>query len=384
MTPSSGAKPPSTFGARTQRFLRVKAREAVRVMKGALKADYLPRNSVGPEMDLLFCRSFASLQKAFPENMAGVPIRSLDGMLDSLLHVMVFGGGSLQEARGLLCEACFGMNVMALSLFKSRHAFMAFCRLASVPACDPAPFKCKVFVARAVLRPGTCMALEVAAAILLHMVIYAWPAALLRLRRDLCIPPVMNLGALCPYWAIVFCPSMKMGRSKTFCQVVTVEVGLLGSRGYMNDALKAFVDSTPEVGCLFCVEVHAYLLMVSAASAKNGLSVMNIVPHLFRHTGQSLDGLYNVDLRIVQMRGMSMARSSVGRYSKHGRFLRQLNKLSSAQWAASLSDLAWLHFELPAALRGRLGRVLPAHPPVQAPASPGPIWEIGGLEFVFC
>jgi hypothetical protein len=208
-----------------------------------------------------------------------------------------------------------------------------------------------VLIARAVSRPGTRVALEAAAAILLHMDIYARPAALLRLRREHCIPPVIGLGAARPHWAVVFFPSTEAERSKTFQQDDTVEVGVLGSRLYMNDVLKALVDSTPAESCLFNFEVPAYLRMVKAASAKVGLTAMNIVPHMFRHTGPSLDALNNVDLRIIQRRGMWKARSSVDRYSKHGRYLRQLSKLSSAQKASALSDLAWLQLELPAALR---------------------------------
>jgi hypothetical protein len=236
--------------------------------------------------------------QAFLVVMAGVPIRSLDGMLGSLLHLMFFEVGSLQEARGRLCGARYCVKVMARGMFMSRHAFMAFYRLAPVPTFDLAPCDCIVHMAPAVRRPGNRIALEAAAAILLHMVSYVWPAAMLQRR---------SLGDLRLYWAIVFFIGTETGRSMTFQQADTVEVGLLGGRGYMNDVLKALVVSAPAVGCLNSFEVLAYLRMVMAASVKAGLTAMNIIPHLFRHTGQSLDDLYIGDLRIVQKRGMTEA-----------------------------------------------------------------------------
>ena len=89
--------------------------------------------------------------------------------------------------------------------------------------------------------------------------------------------------------------------------------------------------------------------MAKAVSALN-LTALKITPHCMRHGGASVDALCGKLLPEIQRRGRWAAASSVKRYEKTGRLLKQLEKMSKTQIDASTEADLWLQRWFPSRL----------------------------------
>ena len=94
---------------------------------------------------------------------------------------------------------------------------------------------------------------------------------------------------------------------------------------------KVLKNRTPKNRKLFPLHLTDYGCRLRAASCRLGLRNTNIVPHMLRHGGASMDALHNMPRDVIQERGQWAVARSVQRYSKHGRYLRELHQLTDGQ-----------------------------------------------------
>ena len=107
---------------------------------------------------------------------------------------------------------------------------------------------------------------------------------------------------------------------------------------------------SPMGGKLFPLGLVAYGGRLRAAANRLGLPGSDIVPHMLRHGGASMDALHDVPRGVIQERGQWAVAKSVQRYSKHGRYLRELHQLTAAQLKRATALAAALPHRLAARL----------------------------------
>ena len=159
---------------------------------------------------------------------------------------------------------------------------------------------------------------------------YARPTALLNVCETDLFPP--SRGSTSSAWSLTFWPSTTIKTSKTGTQDDTVTIGQnLSHRDGLHLVAKALKNRTPKNRKLFPLHLTDYGRRLRVASCRLGLRNANIVPHMLRHGGASMDALHKVPRDVIQERGQWAVARSVQRYSKHGRYLRELHQLTGGQ-----------------------------------------------------
>eukprot|EP00971_Amphidinium_carterae_P351976 6492371-Amphidinium_carterae.2 len=102
-------------------------------------------------------------------------------------------------------------------------------------------------------------------------------------------------------------------------------------RGWIAKLLHQLAASVRASRPLFPLSLHAYELQFKQAQVALALQRLRLTPHCARHGGASTDYILQVrDLRSVQRHGRWKSQSSVRRYEKTGRLLRQLQFMPQA------------------------------------------------------
>ena len=121
-------------------------------------------------------------------------------------------------------------------------------------------------------------------------------------------------------------------------------------RPWMIPLVEHVYPLMPETGPVFGMDLPMYEKRCIQCCKALGYVNMNISPHIFRHSGPSIDRYDGTrSLAEIQKRGFWKASSSVRRYEKHVRLLKQLSKLSVEKQAAarraelSITSGSWVH-----------------------------------------
>ena len=171
-----------------------------------------------------------------------------------------------------------------------------------------------------------------------------------RVEERSCVPPA---GGVRQKWAVVICPSTEDATTKTGTQDDTLEVGTPGSnRGWLCSLLRAATKrANNDDALLFPLTLAEFEKVFATAVKALDLQHLKVTPHCLRHGGASTDVYFQwLDLLAVQQRGRWVASSSVLRYSKHGRLLRQLRSLDGERLRTATLAETWLKSTLPSLL----------------------------------
>jgi len=181
---------------------------------------------------------------------------------------------------------------------------------------------------------------------------YLRPSEALNLIKVNIVPPQPQAGQLYSgEWSIVLGDSEQEKTTKTGLKDVGIRVGV-GNRRWVRDHLKRLYDRARQPqDRLFRVSLQQYEKDFKQGCQELGLNALKGCPHAVRHSGPSEDRLHNrLTLQEVQQRGHWKSHSSVVRYEKHSRILRQLSKMTGDQqrvgtkaWAtmSSLLRFSW-------------------------------------------
>ena len=311
---------------------------------GGLLEDFLHRRRVSERTEAAYLDKYRDLLRDFPILQSDLlSAAEVDRVLDQHLHDMFIRGHSIHEARYALYATCWARVLAARQLPRAQRALQGFRRLDPESMRDPVPWDAVLLVAaRLCQNPVTAHDVIVGVAMLFNFDSYARPGSLLQLRVDSLVPPVKGVGTDAPKWALIFFPSTENQRSKTFTQDDTVIVGVQPERAFLNNVLSSWVRKLLKHSRLFPISHAFYAKRIRETSVLLGLSYLHFVPHMLRHGGASLDALNGIDLRDIQRRGQWITRESVNRYSKHGRYLRQLQRMTFASRSDARLAFTWL------------------------------------------
>lgn len=165
---------------------------------------------------------------------------------------------------------------------------------------------------------------------------YLRPSEALGLLKSNVLAPQPAAGLLyAAEWSIVLGDHDTGPTTKTGIANATVRVGCCG-RKWVKDHLQRLYNRAPSKHSrLFRIDLRRYEAAFRAAAKATGLVKLKTCPHAVRHTGPSEDRLANrLSLQEVQQRGLWKSHSSVMRYERHARVLKQIALMTDRQQAA--------------------------------------------------
>ena len=191
---------------------------------------------------------------------------------------------------------------------------------------DPCPEDTLFVVLEKMLDAGL---VDSAVAAALQYDVYACPSEITELLTAQVIKPRPGAGkAFASTWSINFGPSDIGIRSKTGEQDDVVKMGGSG-REFTTDIVRAWHLHVGKHELFF---PHLSLARLEAdlgaAATSLGLEALHLTPHVIRHSGPSNDRyLKRVSRQEAGRRGRWGSDKSLNRYEKHGKLLRQIQKV---------------------------------------------------------
>ena len=343
------------------RLARAARRQTVREQLGITSDGYCRRRTVTEETR----RRYEKLHMEFAQycrknHFDSVTAADLDRTLDRFLDRMQLDGRPLHEARNAGYGVSWCRDVEMKDLPLTRKCLKGYSRLCPEVARDPVSWEATLLVADELAKSTEPVDWYISAAVLLNFDTYARPGALLKLKGSDLLPPAGPGGE----WTVTFFPSSRQQKSKTNTQDDTVYVGkklftengniAWADRRWLIAVARALKAQVPNDGFVFRFTLREYETHVAAAAERAGLGHQKMVPHRFRHGGASVDAVCGVPQAEIKSRGMWGHDKSVARYMKHGRYLRELHKLTQEQSKAA--------HNLPHQLGPRLGYLLSTDP----------------------
>ena len=283
--------------------------------------------------------------------------QDLDLVLDRYLTHLFFRGHTVQEARYALYGVAFVRHVptrASNSLPLAKKSLKGFNMASPENLRDPAPWQAICLVAKRMAGLKTRQHVDAAAALVVMFDGYLRPSECLELEYQHVVPPPGGRDSRLSRWALVIAPADEIKRTKTGQQDDTILMGTPGAgRGWVPNLLNALRLRARRQGSrLFHVDLPQLRALLHRHSHDLDLSQLNMTPHCLRHGGPSTDRLLNArSLQDVQRRGRWLAMDSVRRYEKHGRLLRQLNRMNWSQLSAGDEANTWLERYLPKLVR---------------------------------
>ena len=186
--------------------------------------------------------------------------------------------------------------------------------------------------------------LDVAIQTLLSFDTYARPQEVNKLSLEHIVPTPQGVNS----WALVLFPEDEVARSKTQCADDTVMLGVGPRFRLMTNLAKALhkralAPAKLPGNRLFVPNQKRSADILRKAVKAEVLEGLAITPHCFRHGGPSEDLLRKHLTRGSAKKGVRWkSDTSLDPYEKHGRLLKQLNRLSPAQLKRGEQAEAWL------------------------------------------
>jgi len=216
---------------------------------------------------------------------------------------------------------------------------------------DPLPDFVCLWIASWFLDRGE---IDAAAAVSLQLDTYARPSEVLALRVGDFTGPQRAAGrAFSRDWCVNLSNS-EFGKVRKNSELDdTVRLGING-RSWIREVASALVYKRDRRAAVFDIDLPAYEKLFRQATKALQISALKPCPHAVRHAGPSHDAWTNaLTLADIRKRGGWLAESSTCRYEKHGRLLRQVARLSSAQQKLARQVATDFPARLKAALRKR-------------------------------
>ena len=194
---------------------------------------------------------------------------------------------------------------------------------------DPIPFGvvCLLglyFLGKGLVGAAVCLALQFDC--------YLRPDEAVSLLLSSVLPPAPRAGRrFARAWALLLGEAEHAAPTKTGVVDGTVVIGEL-QRPWVAEAVGLWYRAGGSAPYMFDLTLPKYEALFRQAAFDLGLTDLDISPHGVRHAGASHDmymGLATLDQ--IQKRGQWAHAQSVVRYSKHGKILRQVHKMTPEQ-----------------------------------------------------
>jgi hypothetical protein len=274
----------------------------------------------------------------------------LDPTLDKYLDEKYLAGFPQSVLRDTAYAVAWQADLTLRDLPLSQKALRGVRKLCPDSSRNPVTWEAVLLIVDELTSSADSLDVLTGAAALVQFDSYARPSALLNALETDLFPPAR--GSPRSTWSLTFWPSTHKQTSKTGTQDDTVALGRnLSHRDDLHLVASALKKRTPKGAKLFPLCLVAYGGRLRAAAIRLGLPSADIVPHMLRHGGASMDALHDVPRDVIQERGQWAVARSVQRYSKHGRYLRELHQLTAAQLKRATALAATLPHRLAARLQ---------------------------------
>jgi len=238
---------------------------------------------------------------------------------------------------------------------RASRALKGWVKCAPQQVRDPLPYGVVCLIVQYFLRCGHTLA---AAACLWQFDTYFRPSEVISLNSADIVPPAPAAGRLYRHrWTVLVGNQIRRVRTKT--RVVDGSIELGGSvRPYMRDiAAELARISAPNSRVFAELSLNDYEGLFRRAAKALNIMQLGVCPHALRHGGASHDAFSKArTLTEIRKRGQWRAFESVARYEKHGKIMRQMSLLTSAQQ----SECRLAELEAPGAVVRAL-RLLPSY-----------------------
>ena len=330
-----------------------RARTRANLVAKAAGDNFLHKVSVSARTRKVYEQYVEDVVAAFGERLDDKTLHNhLDHVLEKYLNRLYQDGSSASEARNCLYGIAWHCRQPTRSpevLPLAKMALKGFTRLDPGKSKDPGPWETALMIAAHSLAHHPC-GVDVAASILCQFDMYLRPSEMNAIKKQDVLPPRGRYRS----WSVIIAPSTELRTTKTMQQDDTLIVAETSKeRAWLTAVIRALVHrATSDGSRLLQLDPQAVARLMKISANQLGLKPLALTPHSWRHGGASVDALAGVDITTIQRRGRWQCISSVRRYEKHGKLLRQIHKLAPhhLQWASSAES--WLKTALPRALRG--------------------------------
>jgi hypothetical protein len=349
-TRRSGARTPAAVKATERRLARASARKRAH---GEVDDKFLRRRRVSRKTEQVYLDSVGEFERRTGCVLEqGMTADDVDSTLEQYITDLYRDGHTASAARFAVYAVAWYLTLPTRSpscLVFAKAALKGFGRLSRDQSRDPAPWEAWCLVAKWLIDNDSSNGVDYAAALICMYDHYFRPGEQVALRYQHIVAPPRGADPRYHQWAIIVCPSDEPRTTKTHAQDDTVTTGSANpDRKWVVGVVAALRSRARSHD----VAVHRFTLNQLESAFRRAvfrldLSQLKLTPHCGRHGGPSTDMLLGVTtLRDVQRRGRWEAPSSVKRYEKHGKLLRQLNLMTECQRAAGLKAAGWLSLNL--------------------------------------
>ena len=249
--------------------------------------------------------------------------QKLDLLLLEYLEHLYFLGFNHSQGDYLLSALRYhdgGLNNRKLP--RAHRAMQGFQRLAPGSSRAPLPYVAALAMAGCALASG-CW--EFALMLLLQFCCYLRPAELLSLTACQVIDPVR--GSQTSHWALLLAPQEEKRSSKTNAFDESVLIDWLDLPALGRGLAWARRGKTARMS-MWPYNQQQYNALFVRFAEMSGVSCLAPHPYSLRHGGASFDALHKRrTLGEIRLRGRWRTDSSVARYNKHARVLKEVERL---------------------------------------------------------
>ena len=316
---------------------------------GESKEGFLRRRTVSEKQAKVYNDAVANYRSfAMDRGLSLDDVQKRDVALDRfLVEGLYFKGEHLQKARTAAYGVAWHYGNRLKEMPLAALSLKGYKRLNPEKSRDAATWEETCLIAKLLIDEGVehnqLHRFEAGVASLLQFDVYARPAEIMDFNSDFIIPPASKARKGHQACSMMFHPEAlgKPSKQQTFDDTVVVGLEKSG-RGWMTEVALALKKAVGSNARLFQhLDAAHYNSLIKYAGEKLGLPQV-VTAHKFRHGGASVDALNGLEPRKVQDRGRWAAPSSVRRYSKHGRYLKNLEALSDQLVAKAHNDERYL------------------------------------------
>ena len=320
---------------------------------GEVNDDFLKRRRVSYKTEAIYIQHVTDFEHGTGESLhAGVTSDYIDPILDKYVTDLYKDGYTSSHARFVVYAVAWYLTLPTRApscLVLTKASLKGFYRLSRDVARDPAPWEAWCLIAKWLIDNDSTFGVDYAAALMCMYDHYLRPGEHVALTYQHVVPPPHGADPRYHQWALIICPSDEPRTTKTNTQDDTITTGSANAdRSWIANVVADLRSSAGEQDA----SLHNFTLPQLERAFRRAvitleLEKLKLTPHCGRHGGPSTDILVgSMDLRSVQRRGRWQALSSVKRYEKHGKLLKQLNLMTEQQRVAGLNAANWLRMNL--------------------------------------
>ena len=336
--------PSSVQSAETRRLARAVARKR---SHGEISDNFLKRRRVTYKTEAIYIQRVAEFEARTGEDLyIGITSDYIDPILDKYVTELYKNGYTFSHAQIVMYAIAWHLALPTRApscLVLTKASLKGFYRLSRDFAREPAPWEAWCLIAKWLIDTDRTHGVDYAAALVCMYDHYLGPGE----QVSLCFQHIVKPPRAVDPWAIIVCHSDEPRGSHSDNTITTGTA--IPERQWVAHVVTDLRESAGEEH----VALHNFTLPQLERAFQRAvialeLDKLKLTPHCGRLGGPSTDMLVgSTDLPSVQRRGRWQSLSSVKRYGKHGKLMRQLSLMTNEQRAAGLKAATWLRVNLP-------------------------------------